>query len=149
MCILNKWWDVYIHIRSFCFHLHDKENVKTGLTITCYEWPGILHIPSKLVMIQSLPINFLINFQLEIKGRLLRSNGGTTLGLEVHTRGIINKISTLECERAYRSACCPSSCPTPCPSRRREHWSPVTYRKKTKKLEENELLIQNPVINGS
>lgn len=50
---------------------------------------------------------------------------------------------------AYCSACCPSSCPTPYPSRRKEHQSPVTYRTKTKELEENELLIQNLVINGT
>lgn len=77
------------------------------------------------------------------------SIGGPTLGLEVYTPGIIKKTSTLKCKTAYHSACCPSSCLTPCPSRRKGHWSLVTRCRKTKKIKENELLIQSPVINDS
>lgn len=71
------------------------------------------------------------------------SKEGLGLESEVCTQGISIKqqFSILKCEKAYRSMCCPSSCQTPCPSCRREHWSLATYRMKTVELDENELLI--------
>lgn len=51
------------------------------------------------------------------------------------------QFSILKCEKAYHWVCCPSSCQTPCPSCRREHWSLATYRMKTEELDQNELLI--------